>query len=153
MRMNAPEKIMRQLLCSRFLEVNSHTTRRIQASENVADYAVFAGGIEPLQHNQKRMLVLRVHQKLEFVHFLPVLLNFCQSRFAWLMLAVVAGIEILQPDVGARLHGKFFRIVGHNCFSLNLPDSLLHTGDGNSQGLEEPPLPRVSWIRPCLTLA
>ena len=79
MRMHAPEKIVRQLLRCRFLEVNSHTTRRIHSSENVADDAIFACGVEALQHNEKRMLVLRIHQILQVLHFLTILLNFRQS--------------------------------------------------------------------------
>jgi hypothetical protein len=45
-------------------------------------HAVPAGGVESLQHNEKRMLVLRIQEILQFVHFLPVLLNFGQSCFA-----------------------------------------------------------------------
>ena len=79
MRMHAPKKIVRQLLWGRFLEVNCHTTFWIHASENVADYAVFAARVEALQYNEKRMLVLRIHEILQFVHFLPILLNFGQN--------------------------------------------------------------------------
>ena len=92
--MNPPEKIVRQLLLRRLLEVNGNATFRIHAGQNVADYAVLASSIQTLQDNEKRMLVPSIHQVLQLVHFLQVLLNLWRSRLVRLMFAVIAGIEM-----------------------------------------------------------
>ena len=77
--MHAPEKIVRQFFRRRLLEASRNAARWIHSSEDVTDCAVFATCIESLQHNEKRTLVLCIHKILQFVHFLPVLLNFGQS--------------------------------------------------------------------------
>ena len=77
--MRAPKKIVRQFFRCRLFETNRNAARWIHSRKDVADCTVFATGIECLQHDEKRTLLLRIHQILQSVHFLPVLLNFGQS--------------------------------------------------------------------------
>src|SRR5439155_26016999 len=37
-----------------------------------------------------------------------------------LMFAVITGVEMFQPDLGARLHNQFFQVIGHDCSPLFL---------------------------------
>src|SRR5207245_11248381 len=76
---DAREKIVRQLLWGWLFEVSTDATLWIHPGEDVADRAVFAGSVESLQYNEKRMLVLRIHQILQLIHLLHVLLYLRQS--------------------------------------------------------------------------
>ena len=73
--MDAPEKVVRQLFRRRLLEAHCGASRGIHPGQDVADHAVFARSIKALQNNEQGMLSFRIHQILQLLHFLDVLLN------------------------------------------------------------------------------
>ena len=64
MRMDAPEEIMRELGRGRLLEAGDARALRVERGEHVLDRAVLAAGVERLQDDQDRALVLGVEQGL-----------------------------------------------------------------------------------------
>jgi len=107
-RMHAPEKIVRQLFRRRLLEAHCDATCWIHPGQNVADHAVFARGVEPLEYDEKRMLPFGIHEILQLRHFLDVLLNLGQSVLVGFMFSVVIGIEMFEPNLAFWFYDEFF---------------------------------------------
>jgi len=104
----APEEIMGELLVSRLLEAGHLDTLWIGAADHVADHAVFAGGIEALQHDQQRALAFGVKPVLQPRQVFHLARNFRSVVVVALVLAFVAGVNIGEFDLAARRHQKFF---------------------------------------------
>ena len=57
---DSPEEVVGQFLDARLLERRDPAGLRIEAPHHVADRAVLAGGVHPLEHQQKRAAVLGI---------------------------------------------------------------------------------------------
>ena len=86
--MRTPEEIVVQLRLAGLLEAEYGRPLRVHATEQVPDHAVLARGIQGLQHNQQRLLVIRVEQVLQRVHTLDMS---AYLRFGVLVRLVRAG--------------------------------------------------------------
>ena len=59
LRLNTPQKIVRQFLLGGFFEIGDVATVGIHRTDNVLDHAVLAAGVKRLQADEQRALSLR----------------------------------------------------------------------------------------------
>ena len=97
MRMHPPQKIMGKLQRRRLLETDHRGALRIERAEYMVHRPVLATGIQCLQYNQDRVLLLGMQQSLLVGEFLTEMFGFLPRRFRRLVLALVGWIEAPEP--------------------------------------------------------
>jgi hypothetical protein len=125
MRMHPPEKIMGKLQRRRLLETDHRGALRIERAEHMVHRAVLATGIQCLQYNQDRVLLLGMQQSLLVGEFLAEMFGFLLRRFRRFVLALVGWIELLEPQLPSRINEEFFAVV-HAWLLLRLPETSLY---------------------------
>src|SRR5438477_4462619 len=65
----------------------------------------------PCRTTSREMLSFGIHQILQLLHFLDVLLNLRQS---FLVFTVIARVEMLEPNLGPWHHNEFFHVIRHD---------------------------------------
>ena len=65
--MNAPQKVVAELFGRRALEGGDADVHRIDTRENLANDAVFAGGVHALQHDQEGSLAFGIQPVTQLV--------------------------------------------------------------------------------------
>ena len=95
---NSPEEIVRQLFVIGLLEGGDFAALGIHARHDVADGAVFAGGVAALQHDEQGVTAVGVEQVLEFA-------KTDEGLFLSFVVAAVAegcgGVAMVEADCGA----------------------------------------------------
>src|SRR5262249_9668546 len=109
--MGPPEEIVRGLLFAWLLKSENERSLRVHPAKNMANDAVFPGGIECLQDHEEGLASVRVEQVLQFAHACGVFLDLRQSLLVAFVLAHVGGVDLRQTDFGARFDDKFCSIV------------------------------------------
>lgn len=103
MRVNPPQKVMRQLDRRRLLEVRHLHALRIDAADHMPDRAVLARRIEPLQHNEHGALIFGVELVLQLVQPRDVPLGLRRGAVVVLVFSGVGRIEARQLELGIGL--------------------------------------------------
>ena len=90
---------------------------RIHATEDIAYHAVFARGVNSLNHNQNATLAIREQFVLQFRNRLQIFLKDGRNRFARNSLVIV-GLPIFQMQFGFWIDLEFRKFNGHGfpCF-------------------------------------
>ena len=101
--MHAPQIIVGQLLLVRRLERLHLDSQRAQAAHDLADGPVLARCIHALEHHEQGVLVLGVEKILELVEFIEKRFDLFVGFVGRLVVAGVAGIIVLEVDLGAGL--------------------------------------------------
>ena len=89
----APEKVVLQLLGGRLLEAEDLAALRIDPRHDVADGAILAGRVHPLQDQQQGIAVGRVVQALQGVQCLDV----CAQELLILLLRPIDRLHARRP--------------------------------------------------------
>ena len=84
---------MRELGRGRLLEAGDARALRVERGEHMLDRAVLAAGVERLQDDEDRVLVLGVEQGLLLEELLLIGLDLLLRLVLRLVLALVGGIE------------------------------------------------------------
>ena len=93
------------------LEAGDARALRIEGAEDVIDRAVLPAGVEGLQDDQDRVLVLGVKDSLLTRELLAVVLRLL-LRFGFrFVFAFIGRIELVQLDLGVRVDPKLFAVV------------------------------------------
>ncbi len=93
--MDAPQKIVGQLVFSRGLERFNLNAKRAQARHHVTNRAVLPGRVHPLQDNQQGTLVFGIKKVLQLHQFVELLAQEILGFFGRLVRACVVGIDFL----------------------------------------------------------
>ena len=107
----APEKIMRELLCTWFLETPDAASLGIHAPQHMADATVLTGGIHGLEDQQQGLGALGVEASLKFHDALTVTFHGTFQRcFLWA--GRKEGRMILQGHRALSLDKKIIEVHG-----------------------------------------
>jgi hypothetical protein len=106
MGVDPPEEVVSQLLRGRLLEADHPGALGVEHAEHVIDRPVLAPGVERLQDDEDRVLLLRIEQRLHLRHLLAVVLDLDGGRRLGLVTPLEAGIDFLQLELMARPHTK-----------------------------------------------
>jgi hypothetical protein len=93
------------------LETDDAATLGVHPLDHVPAHAVLARRIDALQHDQHGMLSLGIEQLLELLHALEIALDLGLRLLAAFMLAVIGGIDVLEPHLASRLDDQLLAIV------------------------------------------
>src|SRR5271170_2978488 len=109
-RMDAPKEVMGKFGGGGLLEAGDARAVRIEGAEDVIDRAILPAGVEGLQDDQDRVLVLGVKDSLLTRELLAVILRLL-LRFGFrCVFAFVGRIELVQLDLGVRVDPKLFAV-------------------------------------------
>ena len=111
MRMDAPQKIVGELGGGWLLEADDARALRIKRGENVLDCAVLSAGVERLQDDQDRVLVLGVEQDLLMEELLQKDLDFRLCVVMRRSVAGVGGVTLAKVGFLPRLDDEFFPVI------------------------------------------
>ena len=108
---DAPEEIVGQFVHARLLERRDLAALRIEAPHDVADRAVLAGGVHPLEHQQQRAAILGVQAIAEIVERRDVFIEFALGVLLAFQPTGVVGVEVAKPEFLARRQAQ--RLLAH----------------------------------------
>ncbi len=113
MGVHAPQKVVVEFLRLRPLEPDDAASRGIHAAEDMPDHAILAARVQPLNHNQERVLLLRVHQVLQLIQSLYESPRHRQGRVTRLVTSQVARIDLAQLHFTSRPYDELLVKVRH----------------------------------------
>ena len=117
----APQEVVRRLFARRLFKRVHARALRIEPAKDVGNGSVFAGGVEPLEHDQQRVLVAGVEQILEPAQLVDVVRHLIRGIVLARVRSGKARIDISQADVRSGFDAKMLAVVHCACVSLRTP--------------------------------
>ena len=111
MGVHAPEEVVGELGLGRLLEAGDGGALRVHRGHHVPDGAVLAGGVDALEHDEQRVLLLGVEPVLQLGQARDLLGELGLGALLVLVLAVEAGVDRLELHLRAGLDDELLAVV------------------------------------------